>query len=636
MRAQSFLVTATVLMAVIFIAGNLVVQKLLTGARLDFTENALYTLSRGTASTLKSVAEPVEITFVYSRSIGQEYPAIRAYAARARELLGAYADQSGGRVRVREIDPKPFSPAEDEALAAGITALDTDGNDPLYFGIVGRNTIDDERVIPFLAPERETTLEYDLTRMVARLDNPEPPRIGLISSLPGLSSPTQEGGYALLADIAKSFEIVPVAEAFQFIPEDVDVLLVAHPSGLSKRQMWLIDQFVLRKGRALFLVDPAAKSAVGESPFGVGAVAARSDLGLLGAAWGVTLSDAAVADAANALEISVDLGNGRRENLAHPLFIGVPASNMNERDLVTADLTRTVNFGAPGALNIGALPRGAQLSTLITTGPSASFIDAQRAMTDLKPADVLKLYKTEAAPLILAARLSGRFDTAFPDGAPPADASADAPGDPALSEQLMAEAANAPAHISASETDAELIFIADVDVLSNDFYIFPDREVVVADNAALVLNALDALSGGGELSRLRSRAASQRPMTRIDAMRADAEARYFRQQAELEQRLATAQTRLEELQAIGATDGFYSGDLEAVLSEDERAELSSLRDDTAILRGRLRDIERDYRRDIDRVAAILKALNIWGGPVLVTLAGLFVWRRQARRGGGRA
>ena len=629
MKAKHFLPAATALAAAIFVSGNLVTQHVLSGARVDFTENNLYTLSKGTKDTLAGVAEPVEITFVYTRGVGQDYPAVRAYAARVRELLESYRSQSGGQVIVHEIDPSPFSEAEDEALAAGITAVGTNGTDPLYFGIIGRNAVDDQRVIPFLAPEREVTLEYDLTRMVARLDDPDPPRVGILSSLPGMTAPGGEGGYTLLADITKSFDVVPISQEFQSLPEDLDVLFVAHPPELSARQAWLIDQYILRHGRAVIMVDPAAKTAMGDGMFGTSRDHARSDLGVLGKAWGVTLADDAVADAANALPVPVDTGNGRMEELAHPLFIGAPASDMNANDLVTADLTRNVNFGAPGALLAADLSDGVVFSPLISTGPSPSFIDAEAAVRDMSPGDVLKSYKTSPQPLVLAARLSGSLATAFPAGAP----ALDEPTDPGLAELARAEAANAPPHISRSETDAEIVLIADVDALADDFYIIPGRDVVVADNGALVLNAIDALSGGGELSRLRSRAPSLRPMTRIDRMRESAEAKYFRQQTELENRLATAQSRLEELQDISATDGFFSGDLEAVLSEDERAELAKLRADIVELRERLRSIERDYRRDIDRLEGTLKLINIWGGPFLIGLIGLLVWRRQTFREG---
>jgi len=629
MKAKHYLLAATALVATIFVSGNLVIQNALSGARVDFTENNLYTLSKGTRDALASVAEPVELTFVYTRGVGQDYPAVRAYAARVRELLESYRSQSGGQVIVHEIDPSPFSEAEDEALAAGITAVGTNGTDPLYFGIIGRNAVDDQRVIPFLAPEREVTLEYDLTRMIARLDDPDPPRVGILSSLPGMTAPGGEGGYTLLADITKSFDVVPISQEFQSLPEDLDVLFVAHPPQLSPRQEWLIDQYILRHGRAVIMVDPAAKTAMGGGLLGMSRDHPRSDLGALGKAWGVTLSEHAVADAANALPVPVDTGNGRMEELAHPLFIGAPAADMNANDLVTADLTRNVNFGAPGALLAGALPDGAAFSPLVSTGPSPSYIDAGEAVRDMTPGDVLKSYKTSPQPLVLAARLSGSLMTAFPAGAP----AFDEPTDPGLAELARAEAANAQPHISRSETDAEIVLIADVDTLADDFYIIPGRDVVVADNGALVLNAIDALSGGGELSRLRSRAPSLRPMTRIDRMRESAEARYFRQQAELENRLATAQSRLEELQDISATDGFFSGDLESVLSEDERAELAKLRADIVELRERLRSIERDYRRDIDRLEGMLKLINIWGGPLLIGLIGLLVWRRQNFREG---
>ncbi|WP_335613072.1 GldG family protein [Hyphomonas oceanitis] len=629
MKAKHYMFAATALAATIFVSGNLVMQKLLSGARVDFTQNNLYTLSQGTKDTLRGVAEPVEITFVYTRGVGQEYPAVRAYAARVRELLEAYRSQSHGQVIVREIDPSPFSESEDEALAAGITAVSTTGTDPLYFGIIGRNAIDDQRVIPFLAPEHEVTLEYDLTRMVARLDDPDPPRVGILSSLPGMTAPGGEGGYTLLSDIAKSFEIVPISEEFQSLPEDLDVLFLAHPPELAPRQEWLIDQYVLRHGRAVIMVDPAAKTAVGSSMFDRGNDHPRSDLGVLGKAWGVSLSEGAVADAANALPVPVDTGNGRTEELAHPLFIGAPSADMNRDDLVTADLTRTVNFGAPGAFVTGTLPDGVSFSPLIETGPSPSYMDAAKAVRDMTPGDVLKSYKTAPEPLVLAGRLSGPLVTAFPAGAP----ALDEPSDPTLADLMRAEAANAPPHISESETDAEIVLIADVDTIADDFYIVPGRGTVVADDGALVLNALDALSGGGELSRLRSRSPSLRPMTRIDKMRESAEAKYFRQQSELESRLETAQARLEELQEIGAADGFFSGDLEADLSDSERAELTKLRADIIELRGRLRGIERDYRREIDRLEGTLKVINIWGGPLFVGLIGLLVWRRQRHRQG---
>lgn len=626
MQARRYLVLMTLLAGIILLAGNIAAQKLLAGARLDFTEGKLYTLSDATRVTLRDLAEPVELTYVYSRRVGQDYPAIQAHAARVRELLAAYAAASGGNVRVREIDPKPFSEAEDEALAAGISAIPAAGNDPLYFGVIGRNTIDDLRLIPFLAPERETTLEYDLTRMIARLDNPEPPRVGIISSLPGMKALGGESGYVVLQDIGRSFSIEQIPDDFRSLPE-MDVLLVAHPGALTARQEWLIDQFILRQGRAIFVIDPAAKTALSGAMFSATDTLARSSLGRLGSAWGVELSPQAVADAANALTVPVESFTGRIDEVAHPLFVGIPAETMSREDPITADLMRVVNFGAPGALIEKTLADGVSLAPLILTGPSPSFIDPAAAARDMGPNEVLQSYMTESAPLVIAARLSGRLQSAFPNGAPPMDE----PSDRSEMEAARAEAAGVAPHIGASERAAEIVMIADADFLADDFYVVPGSGLVVADNGALLLNALDALAGRGELSRLRSRAASLRPMARIDTMRDAAETQYFRQQSELEGRLSTAQARLTQLQSAASGEGFFAGDPEAELTADERAELAVLREDILSIRASLRDIERDYRRDIDALEATLKAINIWGGPLLVTLAGILVWRRQARK-----
>lgn len=615
MNSRRYLVLSTLLAGVILLAGNIASQKLLAGARIDFTEGGLYTLSHATRVTLEEIDEPVDLTFVYSRRVGQDYPAIQAHAARVRELLSAYEAASGGRVRVREIDPAPFSEAEDEALAAGIPAVEAGGNDPLYLGLIGRNTIDDLRILPFLSPEQELTLEYDLTRMIARLNHPEPPRVGILSTLQGMTAPDPEGGYTLLKDIARSFEIDPVPEDFTALPENMDVLLVAHPPPLSSRQEWLIDQYLLRGGRAVFLVDPAAKIAVTGDMFGLINELARSGLGRLGRAWGVEMAPDAVADAAFALPVPVETERGVVEELAHPLFLGIPAAAMNREDPITADLMRVVNFGAPGALLPSTPPEGVTITPLVTTGPSPSFINAGEAARDMRPADVLAAYRSLPQPLAIALRVSGRLVTAFPGGPPASDG---------------AGAEGAAEHIRAGEKPAEIVIIADADFIADEFYIVEGGGVAVADNGALVLNALDALSGGGELSRLRSRAPALRPMTRIDRMRKDAEEQYFRQQTELETRLETAQTRLTELQDASRSEGFFAGDPEADLSEAERTELAQLREDILDLRGRLRETERDYRRGIGRLEASLKAINIWGGPVLIALIGIIVWRRQKR------
>lgn len=616
----------TVLVVIIFVCAHLLVQPRLAPARLDFTAERLYTLSAATDAALARIAEPVELTFVYTRRVGQDYPAIRAYAARVREMLAAYEARAGARLIVREIDPAPFSEAEDEALAAGITAVDTDTGDPLYFGIIGRNTVDDIRVIPFLAPEREGSLEYDLTRLISRLDDPSPATVGVLSSLSGMRGDGSETGYLVLREMAKGFRIRPVEPDFVTLPEDLDALLIAHPPELGAYQYWLIDQFLLREGRVMFLADPASRAGLAGDVFRIEARRTASDFGPLGEAWGVQLSEAVLADAANALPVQVDAGEGRSSVAGQPLFIAAPPANMNEESVVTAELSRSVNFGVAGALEV--TPAGGLSATsLIKTGPNPAFIDARRALTDMPPGDVIAAYEARDGAEILAARLAGRFTSAFPNGAPPVPLT----GDPVIDELTRAATAEAAPHIAESTGTGILIAVGDADLLDDGFYVNPGSGAPVADNAVFILNALDALTGVENLLSLRSRARAQRPMERVEALREDAQARVYDEQARLEARLAETEARLAELQQLAAQEAAFGGDLEAALSPDERAELYALRTEIIETRARLRAIERDFRREIDALEGTLKAINIWGGPVLIlVLAGLLRLRRGRR------
>lgn len=610
MTGRAYVWITSGLALLVFVMANSVLQPALAGWRIDFTEGRQYTLNDGTRSTLGDLSEPVELTFVYSRRVGQEYPVVRAYAERVRELLTSFQSVGGRNIRLEEINPTPFSEGEDEALANGITGIRTDGGDPLYFGLIGRNTVDDELVIPFLAPERESTLEYDLARLIARLDKPEPPVVGIVTDLANFRGDGQEGGYHALVEIARTFDIEPLGVSFTSIPERVDVLMLAHAATLTEEQAYLVDQFVLAKGRALILVDPASKAAAIGGVVDPESGAARSDLGVLGPAWGLGLSGDAVADAAHALPVNVEEG-GRVIEIGQPLFLGVPRRLMAEDDIVTAPLTRQVNLGAPGALEAFP-PAGASFVPLIRTGEAPSFVDATEASGEMSPADVLQAYSAEDGSLVLAGRLSGTLPTAFPGGPPSPDMETDG------------------AHLAASRVPAEIIIIADADLLDDGFYIDPRSSTAVGDNAILIQNALDNLSGGDQLLALRSRAPNPRRMTRVDRLREAAEARFFDEQVRLEGRLNRAQERLEELQAIGATGGFFSGDFDADLTEDERAELLELRQSVVETRARLRDIERDFRQDIDWLETVLRAINIWGGALIVLLAGLFAWWRRRR------
>ncbi|MEC7291305.1 MAG: ABC transporter, partial [Pseudomonadota bacterium] len=179
-----------------------------------------------------------------------------------------------------------------------------------------------------------------------------------------------------------------------------------------------------------------------------------------------------------------------------------------------------------------------------------------------------------------------------------------------------------------SAVDADIIILSDADMLDDGLHLDLQTGVPFADNGALILNALDSLAGGSDLMSLRARAPGRRPMETVDRMREAAQSRFFAEQARLEARLTRSQQRLEELQTVGAAGGFFDGDVGSELTEAERSELARLREEIVATRSRLRQIERDFRQEIDALELRLRLLTILGGPFLIGLFGLLVFYRK--------
>src|SRR6185437_5408747 len=150
---RSYAIGAIVLAAIIFVALNIAADASFTTARVDLTETGQYTLAQGTKNIVRNLREPIVLKFFFSKKTAADYAQVSAYAGRVRDLLNEYAALSGGKIIFEEIDPEPFSAAEDEANANGMTAAPTQSGDPVYFGLVGTNTIDGKETIPFFNAE---------------------------------------------------------------------------------------------------------------------------------------------------------------------------------------------------------------------------------------------------------------------------------------------------------------------------------------------------------------------------------------------------------------------------------------------------------------------------------------------------
>lgn len=624
MSARRYALIVFAALAVVFLASNVIVSSWFAGARLDLTENHLYSLSKGTKETLRELNEPITLTFYYSRNAAAAYPQVRTYGSRVRELLQSYSRRSGGKVRVLEVDPVRFTDAEDEAQAAGLQPITAEqGADPIYLGITGVNAVDEKVTIPQLSWDREPFLEYELTRLITELQNTGRKHVALITSLPwnpeaAGGDPSQSGQPFLVGELARLAEVRKLAQDFSGIDDDIDELAIIHPWALTEQQLYAIDQFMMKKGRAFVAVDPAAvMTGSPQDQFGMpqAATPSSSNLAPLLAKWGVTVSTDAVIDRERALPIQAMGPGGQPVAMPQPLFFEVPASQMNRDDLVTASLARGINVGAPGAITWSAVP-GVTVTPLARTSGDTMRIPAAQAASHPDPTSLLQGFIGGARQETIAVRISGKLPSAYGATRP------------------STVAAGTAQHLAVSAEGATVVLVSDSDFVDDNFYLAGPQRQPLVDNASFVLNAIDQLGGSTALLSLRARAPSLRRMEVVEQIRNRAQARMVETQTALQTELATTEQGLRDLESKGQGSGYFSGNLGAELTSAERAKIEEFRARALEVRKELRKVERGYRTDLDQLEGWLILLNVWIAPILVAAAGIFwIVRRQRRTSG---
>ena len=614
---------------VLLFAVNVLSGAAFTSSRIDLTENRAYTLSEGTRETLANLDEAITLRLYYSRRLAAELPSVNTYAARVRDLLDEYRRMSDGKIVFEAVDPEPFSEEEDRAVGYGLRGVPINqGQDLVYFGLVGTSSVDDEEVIPFFSTLRARFLEYDLTRLIHSLADPERPVVGVLGTLPifGARSPFQTPDtvpvpWAVVEQMQQLFEVRELDPALP-VGGGIDVLMVVHPQHYEPAALYRIDQFVLGGGKALVFVDPHSESQPSMAMGGVSEPDRRSDAGPLLAAWGIELeADTVAGDLSLAPTVQMERG-GRVVTFDYPVWMNVPPHLFDAGDVVTGELGNLA-FGSAGVLR-PAEGASTRFTPLVQTSDHAKRFPRGALSALADPRALLDGYAPEGERLTLAARVSGPVRSAFPEG-PPAPEGEEGADD--------AGAQDAGAHREESEGDVHLIVVADSDLLADRFWVQVQNllgariMLPTAANGTLVANALDHLSGSGDLIGVRNRGTFLRPFERINRLRREAELRFKEKERALVERLEETERRLVALEETG------QGDDALLLSDARQEELVRFREERLKTRRELREVRRELRRSIETLEGWIRFANIGLMPLLIGVGGLAagVWQLRRRR-----
>ena len=611
-----------VLLALVFVPLIVTSGRWLRASRIDLTTDQLYTLTPGALQIVDTLQRPLKLTLYFSDHATRDLPQLRSYEQRVREMLQEMAVRSHGRIHLQVIDPVPYSDDEASAEGSGLTAANGGSNDErVFFGLAGgalsgNADIDsvDDRVpektlaIPFFDPSRETFLEYDIAKLLYELNQTTKPSIGVISSLPVNGNPVLgEQPWTVVQQLGQLFDVKTLDPAtLHHIDDSIKVVLLIHPKQLPVDTQYAIDQYVLHGGHLAVFVDPDAE--LDTTPIAPsetsdpGTPDRSSDLPRLFAAWGVLYDPhKVVLDRARALQIEL-----AGSNFNHPAMLDLGLQELNRNDVITASLQR-INVSTIGYFDL--LPNAhTRLIPLLQSTAQARVVSTQRVLAESNdPTMLLQDYKADNEHYVLAARLHGPFDSAFP------------------------ERAKRPGHLAVSAANAEVILVADTDLLSDRLWVEPQTILgqtmmrVFANNGDFVTNLVDNLSGSSALLSIRGRSTSQRPFTRVQALRTVADQKFLQNEQELEKELADTRRRLDELQPA-------KGSQVSTITTEQRHEIEQFRQRQLAINQELRNVQHQLNAEIDALGLRLKFINIVLVPVLVALIGLlYGWRRTRRR-----
>lgn len=616
---RAVLLAALVFLAVLFVVFVLASSRWRIG-RMDLTSDKLYTLTPGTTHIVDGLHAPLRLTLYFSSHATRDLPQLRSYEQRVAEMLQEMVARSHGRLRLQIVDPVPYSDDETSAEGYGLSPINGGTNgERVFFGLVGSTLPSDAdgeaddhlpkrvQAIPLFDPSRETFLEYDIAKLLYELDQPSKPHIGVVSSLPVQGNPViGEEPWTVMRQLAQQFDVKSLdASKLKRVDDDIKALLVIHPKHMPADALYAIDQYVLHGGHLVVFVDPVAE--MDNTPFIDSSGVTddhNSDLPRLFQAWGVQYDpQKVVLDRSRALRIEL----ADNSSMSHPAMLGLGQQELNHDDVTTASLQR-INVSSVGYFDL-APGTTSRLQPLMQSTTDAEVVSSQRVRESINnPAGLLDNYKPDNLHYVIAARVRGQFPSAFP------------------------ERSDAAGHLAAAAGTAEVILVADTDLLSDRLWVSYAQSLLgqpqlsaIANNGDLITNIADNLSGSSALLSIHGRVSSQRPFTRVAALRSAADQKFQAKMQELQRELAVTRTRLSELQPSKAAG---RGD---TATPEQRAEIEQFLQRQLAINKELRDVQHQFNAEIDALGLRLKFINIVLIPLLVTLIGLlYGWRRSRR------
>ncbi len=591
--------------------------------RIDMTAGNSFTLSDSAKSLLSKVEEPVRFDFYRTRSVEGLSPQIKMhiqnFGDRVEQMLLQFERAANGKVILDRIDPEPDTPAEENAIAAGVHGQSLPNGDTIFLGLVISQG-DSEHVIPFFDWNKEGSIEYDIAKAVHEAQQLSKPKLGLISTLPLKAppmpmmpgQPPQEDQY-IISELESSFNVEVIEPTASELPQDLDMLMVIHPIGLPETLLFGIDQFTL-SGKPMFLaVDPSSlffrsQQQQNQMMMGRPNPNTSSDFQPFFSTWGISYSASeALADPDIAYT---------QQNTMQPAWLIFREDNVAEDFLPAAELNAVLLLEA-GSLGLDESSK-LTIEPILQTTESAGSV-AGMMLQFAQQGALLNQLEASNEKQTVAGLLSGEFTTAFPNGKP---------SDPSASPE-SGETTGGSDQLYTGE--GNVFIITDTDWLLDQFSIqrqnFLGMMTIqpINDNLTMGTNVIEFLGGSQDLIGIRSKGEEARSFDRVQAMEVEAQKQYQIKLQEVEEKISEMNQEIQQLVTQQQGTGLI------VAGPELTNALQELRENEANMRAERRVIRRELRKDIDALKWKLVSLNIGYSPIGLVIFGFIFYRMRKQK-----
>ena len=617
--------------------------------KLDITDQKLYTLSDGTKAILAKLNQPIRARLYFARTAALKGPDqirfFNNYYEFVRALLEEYVAVSNGMVELEVIDPRPFTDDEEQALKYGLRRFPITEEESFFFGLVVKTQFGVEKAIPFFSPDRQNFLEYDISYLIDTAVTRQKKKIGIMSSLPVMGDDVtgymaemmmRQGqqpkpAWTFVEQLRKQYEVETVATDVNDI-NDVDILLVIHPKDLPEKTLFAIDQYVLKGGRTIVCVDPYCFSdRAPQMQMQMQMLYdSSSNLNKLTRTWGLEMPDKTFAGDRSLASLAAIRANERPERIIGYLNLTPEGKCFAEDNVITAELNQVrilfsgvlkevadSNEAKEGGLNIKRTP----LVTTSNRGGTFTISNPYELMI-LDGPSLMQKFAEGTEPMAMGYLVTGRLKSSFPDGIK-VDSESPDPNDPNQTVTTTTQVAG----LKEAGEDCAVIVFSDVDFISDNIAYQSSffGKVVVGDNASLMLNAIDDLSGSSDLVSIRSRGNFKRPFTIVDEIERKAEAETAEEVEKINLQIAVFQGELQSILAT-AKEGEEEVRSSIVNNKKQEVELKIHK-----AQRQLRQVKMTRREKIEHLGNQLRQVNMLAAPMVILIIAIALGIRSGMK-----